>query len=127
MANLVHVKEQIERFRNGAKRMREKSKEAMMLVGTTALAAATAGGIGALDEAKGETVDHDEGIRCHNLGPLPTSLVVAAVGKTAAVLNLGDSAGELASSVGQGGLDAFSYVMGRRLWIRHQSNQNAGK
>ena len=121
--NLVSLKEKLERARSTMANVREKAKAGTKLVVHTALAGATAAGIGALDEAKGTTQDNDEGIKTAYFGPVPAALAVAGVGKIAAFWQLGDETGELASSIGQGALDAWSYVEGRRLWIRHQKSQ----
>lgn len=119
---ITNMKETIERYRNGAKRLRESAKSATNEIVCTGLAAATAGAIGAYDEAKGTTQQNDEGITTAMVGPLPAALVVAGLGKVGSFVMLGDETGKLASAVGQGGLDAFSYVMGRRLWKRHEAN-----
>lgn len=125
--NLVHVKEKLERFRASAARVREQAKAGTKLVVHTAVAAATAGALGAYDQAKGvaATDGSDMGVVTANIGPVPAALGVAAVGKVAAFMQLGDETGELASAVGQGALDAWAYVEGRRLYIKHQ--QSAAK
>jgi hypothetical protein len=117
--NIVHVKEKLERARANIARVREHAKNITNEVVHTALGAATAAGLGALDESKGTTHDNDMGITDYRVGPLPASLVVAAIGKAAAVTMSGDATAQNASAIGQGALDAFAYVSGRRLWRRH--------
>lgn len=118
---LTNLKDTVERYRGMMKNTREKAKSLTHEVVGTAIAAATAGAIGAYDEAKGTSKTNDQGITTAYIGPLPASLVVASVGKAGAVVMTGDETGRLASAFGQGGLDAFSYVMGRRLWKQHEA------
>lgn len=120
---ITKMKDTIERYRNAGKRIKETAKAGVHELVGSALAVATAGAVGAYDEAKGTSQTNDEGITTANIGPLPVSLVVAAVGKAGALIMLGDETGRLASSFGQGGADAWAYVMGRRLWKRHQASQ----
>lgn len=124
--NLVHIKDKLDRARASLANVREKAKLVTTEVVGTALGLGVAIGMGALDEAKGESKDNDEGIKTHSIGPIPTSLAVGVLGKVGALAMHGDGLSHIASSGGQGGLDAWGYVMGRRLWIRHQRNQNAG-
>lgn len=90
----------------------------------TALAAATAAGIGAWDQSQGVVPDSDTNAKIPTamVGPIPGALAVAAAGKVGAVVMLGDETGRLAGAVGQGALDAYSYVMGRRLWANHAAS-----
>lgn len=118
---LTNLKDTVERYRGMMTRTREKAKGLTHEVVGTALAAATAGAVGAYDEMKGVSRTNDQGIETAYVGPLPAALVVAAVGKAGAVVMMGDETARLASAVGQGGLDAFSYVMGRRLWKQHEA------
>lgn len=125
--NLVHIKDQLARARAVGARVREQAKAGTELVVHTALGAATAGAIGAYDQAKGTPASDgsDMGVTTANIGPVPAALAVAAVGKAAAFVQLGDATGKLADSIGQGALCAWAYVEGKRLYIKHQ--QNAGK
>jgi hypothetical protein len=120
---LTNLKDTVERYRARAIKVREAAKGITHEVVGTALAAAVSGGIGAWDEAKGVAKVNDEGYSQAYVGPLPVALIVAAVGKAGAVVMMGDETGRLAGAVGQGGLDAYSYVTGRRLWKRHQSGK----
>lgn len=117
--NIVAIKDKLERARSTMANVRQKAKALTHEVVETALAAATAGAIGAYDEAKGETRENDMGYRTANIGPVPASLAVAAVGKAVGITQLGDESGRLASAIGQGALDAAAYIQGRRLWARH--------
>lgn len=87
----------------------------------TALAGATAAGIGAWDQAKGTVPASDTNAKIATamVGPVPAALAVAAAGKVGAIMMIGDETGKLASAIGQGGLDAYAYVAGRRLWANH--------
>lgn len=125
--NLVSLKDKLERARATMANVREKAKSGTKLIVHTALGAATAGAIGALDQAKGTTQPNDPAgmPTTYNVGPIPASLAVAGIGKVAAFWQLGDETGELASAIGQGGLDAWSYVEGRRLWAKHQASSGS--
>jgi hypothetical protein len=91
----------------------------------TALAGATAGGLGAWDQAKGTVPANDTNAKIATamVGPIPASLAIAAAGKVGAIMMTGDETGRLASAIGQGALDAYAYVMGRRLWANHAAAQ----
>ena len=125
MANLVpgSFREKLERARATLSNVREKAKAGTKLVVHTALGAATAAGMGALDAAKGTSQDNDMGVQVAYVGPIPISLAVAGVAKVAALWQVGDETGELASAIGQGALDAFAYVEGQRMWKRHAAAQ----
>lgn len=120
---ITNLKDTVERYRQAGRRIREHAKAGTNEIVCTALAVATAGAMGAYDEAKGVSKDHDEGIKTAYIGPLPASLVVGGAGKVGAFIMLGDETGKLAGAIGQGGADAYAYVQGRRMWIRHEANK----
>jgi hypothetical protein len=90
----------------------------------TGLAAATAGAIGAWDQRSGTVPASDTNAKIATamVGPVPASLAVATAGKVGAIVMLGDETGKLASAVGQGALDAYAYVAGRRLYANYKAN-----
>ena len=115
------VREKYDNVLARMKNVRVQAKAMTYEVVGLALAGATAAACGAWDQAKGvvPASDTNAKIATAMLGPVPASLAIAAAGKVGAVVMMGDDTGRLASAVGQGGLDAFAYVTGRRLWANH--------
>jgi hypothetical protein len=115
------VKQRLESFRKHAAVLREKAKQTTHAVVQVGAGAVTAGAVGALDQSKGVSKPNDMGVTQHYVGPVPTSALIGGVGIVGALMmNIDSMESKMLLGVGQGGIDSAAYVMGKRLWIKHQ-------
>ena len=121
---MVTLRERLHRSLATVKKAREGAKEMMTEVIGTVVGGATSFGLGALDEAKGSVMEGDSsGIRTYNVGPVPASLLAAGAGKLGALVMMGDGLAPVVSQIGQAGVNAASYVAGRRAYAAYEENQ----
>lgn len=111
---LAEAHASIERYQASAKRARFETKMFVAAGASTLAGAATALGLGALDQKYGEA-DAD-GLVYHKLGPVPTCAVVGLTGVVLGVVaGLDSTEGKVISAVGQAGVNIGSYIGGRKL------------